>query len=874
MWIKFMVTLNLLMAADSINRPVYKIVLNQKGFAQFLQYDVETPPLREFTFCTWIRMYDLTWDQSIFTYVVNGNNRVIRLWLSSGGKQIKISINGRVTSNSHVDIVKDVWRHVCLSYQSDYGAWALYIDARLFSCEATQSLYGFILPAGGSVIIGYGTADNGEPNGFEGEIFGANMILTSTIERNYTTKNDPVHEQKPFTRNKVKSQNKNSYIVLKDLQTDEIHNNFEKSLLPTFINKTKNYVKFKTPHSFVEHNVGVNLSSTTPKSDTKSQETLDISVTDKAQTTIYKDEMNIWNIVNQNKQGRFRTSQKTTSKAAQYESRTRDNVSGFTISEYEAPPVPPSTSPKYFKQNFEMEKRPVPLSIYKMKDDSIALKKSFNNKKYINEISEVETPPLLSKDTKAYGQWTSSKFAGNVLNYLKSINFQSRDKKKVQQNIPFIKISDTLPYASDFKINKVRKPSQFQRHHFIENRFAANKKNSRINVQILKDDIRTNRIKSQVQTQPKQVEITNRGESMKNDHRHYRNADNQEYFESINTIDKKITRRPFSVQSIKKNNFLSSEKTLQNNNLMSILPFLKTLEYYIEESANRERQNLEKDNIYIKSLLNANKWHNSKSYSNDYTPRKINMESNGHSELDNKIAEYNKKHPSVRLNYIHETHKVEKSPDADILKGRELATEVSNQSNYNKDSISLLKFNHGFLPGHEKKVKIYDKLNSGLPGNLKARLDSQRGINNKHVKIDNNAVNEKYIIGVDNEQKTQSYVGGFGIVPDKHRYRSNIDHMNGNIPSSLGPRVCKNVELYDRVLYVQPDESIDMTHILSPVRVKNMGIEFIMQNYKKCSLSDSSIENNEMLFIDWSKTPVRLFGGAFPRTTTDLCGFF
>lgn len=36
---------------------------------QFLQYDIDTPPLREFTFCTWFRIYDLSGDQSIFTYV-------------------------------------------------------------------------------------------------------------------------------------------------------------------------------------------------------------------------------------------------------------------------------------------------------------------------------------------------------------------------------------------------------------------------------------------------------------------------------------------------------------------------------------------------------------------------------------------------------------------------------------------------------------------------------------------------------------------------------------------------------------------------------------------------------------------------------------
>lgn len=71
---------------------------------------------------------------------VNGNNRVIRLWLDSGGRYMKFSLDGKVASKLLVDVVKDVWRHVCLSYQSDYGAWALYVDSRLVSCEAAPSV--------------------------------------------------------------------------------------------------------------------------------------------------------------------------------------------------------------------------------------------------------------------------------------------------------------------------------------------------------------------------------------------------------------------------------------------------------------------------------------------------------------------------------------------------------------------------------------------------------------------------------------------------------------------------------------------------------------------------------------------------------------
>lgn len=80
-----------------------------------------------------------------FFFLVNGSNRVVRLWLGSGGRHIKISMNGRSSSSALVDITKNTWRHICLSYQSDFGAWALYVDGRLTSCEAAQSVRIYLL---------------------------------------------------------------------------------------------------------------------------------------------------------------------------------------------------------------------------------------------------------------------------------------------------------------------------------------------------------------------------------------------------------------------------------------------------------------------------------------------------------------------------------------------------------------------------------------------------------------------------------------------------------------------------------------------------------------------------------------------------------
>lgn len=76
----------------------------------------------------------------------NGDHRIMRLWLDTGGASIRLTIKDEISTSFKVDLVKDVWRHVCLSYQSDFGAWALYVDSRLVACETAQSV---------SIIINY-----------------------------------------------------------------------------------------------------------------------------------------------------------------------------------------------------------------------------------------------------------------------------------------------------------------------------------------------------------------------------------------------------------------------------------------------------------------------------------------------------------------------------------------------------------------------------------------------------------------------------------------------------------------------------------------------------------------------------------------------
>ncbi|XP_069365001.1 MATH and LRR domain-containing protein PFE0570w-like [Maniola hyperantus] len=864
-WCLCLILSSLVNIGYCINRPVFKIVLTQKGFRQFLQYDVETPPIREFTFCTWLRVFDLSHDQSVFTYVGNGNNRVIQLWLDSGGKFMKISLNGRTFSSTLVDITENTWRHACLSYQSDFGAWAIYMDGRLASCEAAQSLYGFVLPGGGSIIIGYGTTNNGITHGLEGEIFGANMILKSTIERNYTVKKDPQYEQKLFHKNRLLGNNNNKYIVLNDMDFDIS----ETTKLP-FMNTTRSFIKFKSIHGSIEHDVGLDLIPKKTKFTDSSNEKEILDFTRKPNirpTTHDNEKINFWNLLNQ--AGNI-------GKLKGHNSKAREQSGSGThelpnISEYEIPP-PPVSFNDYTRTSVKIKNPFLKTSFEIKENEKLNHMKIINENKY--EISEVVKPPPKDKNTKVYGQWTSSQFANSVLNYLKNTNFENKKLKKVPSTIPLVKFSDTFPYASDYKVIKVQ-PFKFERRNFKTN--IIHKRNiiyPQINVEILKDDIRTQILESHAKSQPKDVEIINRGQTMTNNkyYRFYRNVDKQISSET-NFSSENLKPAPFAAASkINSMKAFSNSDLYKNSNLMAILPFLKSAEYFVDEFV--EKKFIDSNEMYTKSLSNANKWHNIKSYNNDYTPRRINMESGEiHTSINKDIFTGNKKHPSLRLKYRPDSHKVVKNIDeADILNGRNLALEISDLSNTNPSSISILKHNHGSLPDN-KVTQSTKKPDSNVFVDSRNNKVTNKNNFNQNVKI-GNALNERYIIGDNVAANKISFIGGLEKIPDINRYRSDIDHVSEIVPPSLGPKVCKNVELYDRLLYVQLDGSVDVTHILSPVKENNFGIEFIIQNYKKCSLEESVFETNAFLLIDWSKTPVRLFGGSYPKKTTDLCGFF
>lgn len=47
---------------------LYKATLTQRGYIQFLKYEVDVPPLMDFAFCLWLRSTNFTHPHPVFSY--------------------------------------------------------------------------------------------------------------------------------------------------------------------------------------------------------------------------------------------------------------------------------------------------------------------------------------------------------------------------------------------------------------------------------------------------------------------------------------------------------------------------------------------------------------------------------------------------------------------------------------------------------------------------------------------------------------------------------------------------------------------------------------------------------------------------------------
>lgn len=163
---------------------LYKVLLTQKGYIQFLRYQVEIPALHDFTLCIWVKSSNFSNPHPLFSYSKDEKERLLRLWLQppSLGRRahVKFEVLERDVMSVPVDIALQHWYHFCQSWSNTAGQWALYINGKLAATGEDWQTTGVVIPGGGDVVVGqeYTDFDKGLDDGIEGEVFGFNLLTS------------------------------------------------------------------------------------------------------------------------------------------------------------------------------------------------------------------------------------------------------------------------------------------------------------------------------------------------------------------------------------------------------------------------------------------------------------------------------------------------------------------------------------------------------------------------------------------------------------------------------------------------------------------------------------------------------------------------
>ncbi|CAK9816058.1 Pentraxin-related protein PTX3 [Anthophora plagiata] len=170
--------------------PMHKVQLTQKGYIQFLRWELPVPEFSQFTFCLWMESNDLTHLHPIFSYSKNERERLVRSWISPHGKSIHLEIGGREVLVAPSDIHENRWYHFCLSWENQAGRYGLWVNGHIWTQGHSEQTIGQKIPSGGDIVLGqeYTDFDKGLEDGIEGSVLGFNLLLASAFEPLYETK--------------------------------------------------------------------------------------------------------------------------------------------------------------------------------------------------------------------------------------------------------------------------------------------------------------------------------------------------------------------------------------------------------------------------------------------------------------------------------------------------------------------------------------------------------------------------------------------------------------------------------------------------------------------------------------------------------------
>ncbi|CAK9803363.1 Neuronal pentraxin-1 [Anthophora quadrimaculata] len=147
---------SLLGQQDQDRCTVYKIVMTQQLYFEYVHYKTDLPDMKEFTLCMWTKFYNHTNDHPLFSYAVGDQPRGILSWVANTPRSsyYMMNIDGHNLYRLNYPLRLNKWYHSCQSWSGRTGEWQIWVNDERVGRGFNNRLVGHVIKGGGIPITG------------------------------------------------------------------------------------------------------------------------------------------------------------------------------------------------------------------------------------------------------------------------------------------------------------------------------------------------------------------------------------------------------------------------------------------------------------------------------------------------------------------------------------------------------------------------------------------------------------------------------------------------------------------------------------------------------------------------------------------------
>ncbi|XP_028049789.1 uncharacterized protein LOC105831683 [Monomorium pharaonis] len=135
---------------------LYKVVMNQQLYFEYIHYKVDLPNMKEFTLCMWTKFHNHSNDHPLFSYAVGDQPRGILSWVANTPRSsyYMLNVNGHNLYRLNYPLRLNKWYHSCQSWNGRTGEWQIWVNDERVGRGFNNRLVGHIIQGGGIAISG------------------------------------------------------------------------------------------------------------------------------------------------------------------------------------------------------------------------------------------------------------------------------------------------------------------------------------------------------------------------------------------------------------------------------------------------------------------------------------------------------------------------------------------------------------------------------------------------------------------------------------------------------------------------------------------------------------------------------------------------